>query len=59
MSTPGNARVTIGSLLVGGLRVIATGLKADDRVVVTTNGRAIPGRKVVPKATTIQAPPSK
>jgi len=49
-------RVTIGPLLVGGLRVIATGLKPDDRVVVSTNGRAIPGRKVAPKATTIQAP---
>jgi hypothetical protein len=36
--------------------VIATGLKPDDRVVVSTNGRAIPGRKVAPKATTIQAP---
>src|SRR4029079_2982510 len=45
-------RVTVGALLVGGLRVIETGLTAADRVVVTTNGRAIPGRKVVPKATT-------
>ena len=49
-------RVTIGALLVGGLRVIASGLKPDDRVVVSTNGQAIPGRKVAPKATTIQAP---
>lgn len=49
-------RVTLGMLLPGGLRVIDTGLKADDRVVLTTNGRAIPGRKVVPKATTIQVP---
>ena len=38
-------RVTLGQLLVGGLRVIATGLTADDRVVLTTNGRAVPGRK--------------
>ncbi|HSI00786.1 MAG TPA: efflux RND transporter periplasmic adaptor subunit [Reyranella sp.] len=50
-------RVTVGALLVGGLRVIDTGLKADDRVVISTNGRAIPGRKVTPKATTIPAPP--
>jgi RND family efflux transporter MFP subunit len=50
-------RVTTGQLLVGGLRVIATGLTADDRVVLTTNGRAVPGGKVVPKETTIAAPP--
>lgn len=46
-------RVTTGQLLPGGLRVIATGLKADDRVVLSTNSRAIPGGKVVPKLTTI------
>ena len=51
-------RVTSGILLPGGLRVIDSGLKADDRVVVSTNGRAIPGRKVAPKATTIQAAPA-
>jgi RND family efflux transporter MFP subunit len=49
-------RIKLGALLVGGLRVIASGLKPDDRVVVSTNGRAIPGRKVTPKPTTIQAP---
>jgi membrane fusion protein, multidrug efflux system len=49
------ARVTTGQLLPGGLRVIATGLKADDRVVLSTNSRAIPGGKVVPKLTTIAA----
>jgi membrane fusion protein, multidrug efflux system len=49
-------RVTAGLLLPGGLRVIDSGLKADDRVVVSTNGRAIPGRKVAPKATTVQVP---
>ena len=49
-------RVTTGMLLPGGLRVIDTGLKPDDRVVVSTNGRAIPGRKVTPKPTTIEAP---
>jgi RND family efflux transporter MFP subunit len=49
-------RVTSGILLPGGLRVVDKGLKADDRVVVSTNGRAIPGRKVAPKVTTIQVP---
>jgi RND family efflux transporter MFP subunit len=49
-------RVTSGILLPGSLRVIDKGLKADDRVVISTNGRAIPGRKVAPKATTIQVP---
>ena len=51
-------RVTTGQLLVGNLRVIATGLAAADRVVVTTSGQAIPGGKVAPKLTTIQAPPA-
>jgi RND family efflux transporter MFP subunit len=50
-------RITTGQLLVGGLRVISTGLKADDRVVLTTSGKAVPGGKVVPKETTIAAPP--
>ena len=49
-------RVTTGMLLPGGLRVIDTGLKPDDRVVISTNGRAIPGRKVTPKPATIEAP---
>lgn len=49
-------RVTTGQLLVGGLRIITSGLTADDRVVLTTNGRAIPGGKVVPKETKIEAP---
>lgn len=51
-------RVKIGQLLVGGLRVIETGLAADDRVVLTTNGRAVPGGKVVPKEETIPPPPA-
>ena len=51
-------RVTTGMRLPGGLRAIATGLKPDDRVVVSTNGRAIPGRKVTPKETTLQLPQS-
>ncbi|MDP2376104.1 efflux RND transporter periplasmic adaptor subunit [Reyranella sp.] len=46
-------RITTGQLITGGLRVISTGLKADDRVVLSTNSRAIPGGKVVPKLTTI------
>ena len=52
-------RVTTGMLLPGSLRVIDKGLNADDRVVISTNGRAIPGRKVVPKPTTIAAPAAK
>jgi RND family efflux transporter MFP subunit len=49
-------RVKTGQLLAGNLRTIESGLTAEDRVVVTTNGRAIPGAKVVPKQTVIQAP---
>ena len=52
-------RIKTGQLLAGGLRVIATGLNADDRVVLSTNGRAVPGGKVVPKGTTIPAPPTR
>ena len=52
-------RITTGPLLPGSLRVIDKGLAADDRVVISTNGRAIPGRKVVPKPTTIAAPAAK
>lgn len=52
-------RVTSGMLLPGGLRAIDSGLKPDDQVVVSTNGRAIPGRKVTPKETTLQAPAAK
>ena len=48
--------VKVGQLLVGNLRAIESGLSADDRVVLTTNGRAIPGARVVPKQTTIQVP---
>ena len=52
-------RIASGSLLPGSLRVIDKGLTADDRVVVSTNGRAIPGRKVTPKDTTITPPAAK
>ena len=50
-------RIKTGQLLVGGLRVITEGLTADDRVVLTTNGQAVPGGKVVPKQETIPPPP--
>jgi multidrug efflux system membrane fusion protein len=46
-------RITTGQLLSNGLRVISTGLKDDDQVVLNLNGAAIPGAKVVPKLTTI------
>ncbi len=46
-------RITTGQLLANGLRVISTGLKEDDQVVLNLNGAAIPGAKVVPKLTTI------
>ena len=52
-------RVKTGQLLVGNLRAIESGLTAEDRVVISTNGRAIPGAKVAPKQTTIQAPAAK
>jgi membrane fusion protein, multidrug efflux system len=50
-------RVKTGQLLVGDFREITSGLAAEDRVVLTTSGRAVPGGKVVPKLTTLQAPP--
>ena len=51
-------RVTTGQLIVGGLRVVESGLKADDRVVLSTNGRALPGNKVVPQDAKIEPPPA-
>ena len=50
--------------LQGQLRVIASGIGADDAVVVSGNQKAIPGEKVAPQMTTITAetaatPPSK
>jgi RND family efflux transporter MFP subunit len=41
--------------LVGQLRVITSGITADDPVVVSGNQRAIPGEKVAPQTTTITA----
>ncbi len=46
--------VTTGAR-VGTLRVIASGLQPDDRVVISGLQRAVPGEKVVPKATQITA----
>jgi RND family efflux transporter MFP subunit len=50
--------------LQGQLRVISTGISADDVVVVSGNQKAIPGQKVAPQMTTITAemtatPPNK
>src|SRR6202167_4457469 len=42
----------------GDLRVIESGLKADDRVVVAGLLRAIPGQKVDPQSQKIEAPPA-
>ena len=42
----------------GGLRVIESGLKADDRVVTAGLLRAIPGQKVDPQLKKIEAPPA-
>lgn len=44
--------------LEGELRVIAEGLKADDRVVTAGLLRAIPGQKVDPQLKKIEAPPA-
>ena len=51
-------RVKIGQMLVGNIRAITEGLSPEDIVVVSTSGRAIPGNKIKPKLTTIQAPAS-
>jgi multidrug efflux system membrane fusion protein len=40
---------------IGSLRVIASGLTADDQVVITGLQHAIPGDKVTPQQATIQA----
>ena len=49
--------VAVGPL-VGELRAIDRGLKADDRVVVAGVLRALPGQKVDPRLETIAAPPA-
>ncbi len=50
-------KVIIGQL-EGGLRVIESGLKPDDRVVIAGLLRAIPGQKVDPQLQKIEAPPA-
>jgi RND family efflux transporter MFP subunit len=49
-------KVTLGQTF-GDLRVIETGLGPDDRVVVTGNSRAVPGRKVAAKTVTVPPAP--
>jgi len=49
--------VQIGSL-DGGLRVIESGLKSDDRIVIAGLLRAIPGQKVDPQLQKIEPPPA-
>jgi RND family efflux transporter MFP subunit len=44
--------------LDGGLRVIESGLKPDDRVVIAGLLRAIPGQKVDPQLQKIESPPT-
>jgi len=41
--------------VIGALRVVTSGLKPEDRVVVGDLWRATPGTKVVPQPTTIEA----
>jgi RND family efflux transporter MFP subunit len=48
-------KVQVGSL-DGGLRVVETGLKGDDKVVIAGLLRAIPGQKVDPQLQKIEAP---
>lgn len=48
-------KVTTGQSF-GDMKVIETGLKPDDRVVVTGNSQAVPGRKVAPKPVTLTPP---
>jgi len=43
---------------VGELRVVETGLAADDRVIISGLMSAIPGQKIEPVATTLSAPAS-
>jgi RND family efflux transporter MFP subunit len=51
-------RKVVTGQLEGDLRVIDSGLKADDRVVIAGLLRAIPGQKVDPQQKTIEAPPA-
>jgi RND family efflux transporter MFP subunit len=49
-------KVRTGPLEAGGLRVIESGLKVDDRVVVAGLLRVIPGQKVDPQLQKIESP---
>jgi RND family efflux transporter MFP subunit len=49
-------KVEIGPIEDGALRVIETGLKPDDRVVIAGLLRAIPGQKADPQSQKIEAP---
>jgi RND family efflux transporter MFP subunit len=51
-------RKVVTGPIEGDLRVIESGLKADDRVVIAGLLRAIPGQKVDPQQKTIEAPPA-
>jgi RND family efflux transporter MFP subunit len=47
--------VEIGDLVDGGLRIIKSGLRHDEKVIVGGLMRALPGSTVVPKMTTVAA----
>jgi membrane fusion protein, multidrug efflux system len=47
--------VEIGDLVDGGLRIVKSGLKPDEKVIVGGLMRALPGNTVVPKMTTAAA----
>jgi RND family efflux transporter MFP subunit len=49
-------KVQTGQLEAGGMRVIESGLKPDDRVVIAGLLRAIPGQKVDPQLQKIESP---
>src|SRR5215471_9668674 len=62
LEATGNNTVEQGKVMigprVGDLRVIESGLKADDRIVVAGILRAIPGQKVDPQLETAAATPA-
>ena len=51
-------RAVVAGEVVSGMRVILSGLKAEDRVVVGGLQQAIPGDKVSPQVRTADATPS-
>lgn len=50
--------VEIGDLVEGGLRVVKSGLKPDDRVIVSGMQRAVPGSPVAPRDAVAAAAPA-